>query len=160
MGWLSLRPMPVPTLLLRPGTDVTMVGEVTEDTTDMVATVATTDTPTDTDTVIWENGRLMPNPRLMLMPLLGIMVDTTVTPDTTVMDTVWDTDTDIPMPVLTATTILERGPLMPNPRLTLLPRPMPNPGTDTTVDTMAIPTEATTDMAVMAVMVDVTGGRL
>merc|ERR1719219_1348013 len=123
------------------------------------------DTPTDTDTVIWENGPLMPNlrlrpmphPRLMLMPLLGIMVDTTVTPDTTVMDTVWDTDTDIPMPVLMATTILERGLLMPNPRLTLLPRPMPNPGTDTTVDTMAIPTEATdTDMAVMAVMVDVT----
>merc|ERR1719412_2071887 len=57
----------------------------------------TTDTPTDTDTVTWENALLMPNPklmpklplRLMPMPLPGIMVATMDTPTDT--DTVWDT---------------------------------------------------------------------
>merc|ERR1712109_189620 len=59
----------------------------------------TTDTPTDMDTVTWENDLLMPNLklmlklplRLMLMPLPGIMVATMDTPtdtDTTVWDTV------------------------------------------------------------------------
>merc|ERR1712080_132178 len=51
------------------------------------------DTPTDTDTVTWENVPLMPNPKLMLplmlMPLPGIMVATMDTPTDT--DTVWDT---------------------------------------------------------------------
>merc|ERR1711881_24242 len=75
----------------------------------------TTDTPTDTDTVTWENALLMPNLklmlklplRLMLIPLPGIMVVTMDTPDTDT--TVWDTDvtmadtTDIVMDTDTVT---------------------------------------------------------
>merc|ERR1712053_69263 len=90
MGWLSLRPNPVPMLHLKPGMDITMEGE------------DTTDTPTDTDTTE-ENALLMPNPKLLpklplrLMPILlpGIMVVTMDTPtdtDTMVWDTVDTTD--------------------------------------------------------------------
>merc|ERR1711890_227779 len=73
--WLSLRPNPVPMLHLRPGTDITMVvgQDIMEDTGDTMDGADTTDTPTDTDTVTWENVPLMPNPKL-LMPLPGIMV--------------------------------------------------------------------------------------
>merc|ERR1711890_189652 len=87
--WLSLRPNPVPMLHLRPGTDITMVvgQDIMEDTGDTMDGADTTDTPTDTDTVTWEN--------VPLMPLPGIMVATMDTPtdtDTTVWDTVDTTD--------------------------------------------------------------------
>merc|ERR1712036_187941 len=98
----------------------------------------------DTDTT-WARGPLMPNPNLPPLPTPMLMPKPL--PGTDIMDIlIMDTmvDTDIPMPVLMATTSLERGLLTPNPRLMLLPMPMPNPGTDTTVDTMVIPTEATT----------------
>merc|ERR1712119_118867 len=98
---------------------------------------------TDTDTAdISARGPLMPNPRPM-PPLMPGMA-TTATPDTTVMavdTTVWDTPavitvmvdtTDTPT-VMVATDISARGPLMPNPKLMLMPAPMP--------------TMATTDMA-------------
>merc|ERR1712048_612364 len=88
MGWLSLRPNPLPTLHLRPGMDITMVGQdITEDTEDTMDTEDTTDTPTDTTE---ENALLMPNPKLMPMPLPGIMVATMDTPTDT-DTTVWDT---------------------------------------------------------------------
>merc|ERR1712111_194169 len=115
----------------------------------------TTDTPTDTDTVISERGPLMPNlklkpnPKPMLKPLLMLGTDTTDTPDTTDTDiedtTVWvDTmvdTTDTPtMPMDTVTS--ERDLLMPNPKL----KPVPKPITDVTmVDITVIPTGATMD---------------
>merc|ERR1719270_902919 len=100
------------------------------------------DTPTDTDTVTWENAPLMLNPKpklpLKLMPLL--MLGTDITDTHMLMDmvvTMADT-TD------TLTVTSERDLLMlnlkPNPKL------MPPPGTDTTVDTTVIPTD--TDMLV------------
>merc|ERR1711890_28326 len=54
--WLSLRPNPVPMLHLRPGTDITMVvgQDIMEDTGDTMDGAATTDTPTDTDTTVWD----------------------------------------------------------------------------------------------------------
>merc|ERR1719382_2315678 len=121
------------------------------------------------DTDISARGPLMPNPRLMLhlrlMPLLML------TTDTMAVDTVMDMDldtavttvdtTDTPMPVMDTVTSA-RGPLMPNPRLMLLPLLMLT--TDTTaVDTvMAVTMVDTTDTpmpvdTVMAVtMVDTT----
>merc|ERR1712241_1219951 len=106
------------------------------------------------------NLLLLLKPNLRLMPLLMPGTDTTDIPDTT--DTVpTDTDmvldttdtvgvdiTDTPTPGLTVITTLERGLLMPNPRL------RPNPGiTAVGVDTMAIPMLTgditDTDMAVV-----------
>merc|ERR1711899_290192 len=97
-----------------------------------------TDTPTDTDTVTWENALLMPNLRLMPMPLPGIMVDTTDTPtdtDTTVWDTVDTTD----ILTTTDTVTLENALLMLNLKLRPHLRLRPLPGMDTMVDTMVIP---------------------
>merc|ERR1712045_663372 len=83
------------------------------------------------------NPKLMPNPRPMptLMPTMA----TTATPDTTVMavdTTVWDTPTVIT--VMVATDISARGPLMPNPKLMLMPAPMPGMATTDTVDTPTV----------------------
>merc|ERR1712111_116331 len=113
----------------------------------------TTDTPTDTDTVISERGPLMPNlklkpnPKPMPKPPLMLGTDTTDTPDITDTDTedttVWvdtmvDTMDTPTMPMDTVT--LERDLLMPN--LKLIPRPI----TDVTmVDITVIPTGATMD---------------
>merc|ERR1712102_184972 len=104
----------------------------------------TTDTPTDTDTVTWENALLMLNPKpklpLKLMPLL--MLGTDIKDTQMLMDmavTMVDT-TDTP------TVTSERDLLMLNPKLNPKPMLMPPPGTDTTVDTMVIPTD--TDMLV------------
>merc|ERR1739842_181865 len=99
----------------------------------------------DTDTAdISARGPLMPG------------MATTAPPDTTVMavdTTVWDTPavitvmvdtTDTPT-VMVATDISARGPLMPNPKLMLMPAPMPGMATtdmataDTT-DTVDTPT--------------------
>merc|ERR1712111_299404 len=118
----------------------------------------TTDTPTDTDTVISERGPLMPNlklkpnPKPMPKPLLMLGTDTMDTPDTTDTDiedtTVWvDTmvdTTDTPtMPMDTVTS--ERDLLMPN----LKPKLLPKPITDVImVDITVIPTGATMDTAV------------
>merc|ERR1712242_688891 len=135
------------------------MGDVDTDTVD-TDTVDTTVTPTgvtDTDTT-WARGPLMPSPRLMLKPLSCtpatldmdtdtvlvpivdmVLVDTTAMPDT---DTVLvPTDTvDTLMPPITVTT-WARGPLMPNPRLMLMP--LLTHGTDTTdVDTDTVDTEA------------------
>merc|ERR1711899_648768 len=123
--------------------------------------VDTTDTPTvmvvATDTSA--RGPLMPNPKLKLMPnprprppLMPTMA-TTATPhttvDTTVVDSMVDTlavitvmvdTTDTPTLTDTATDISARGPLMPNPKLMLMPAPMPG--------------MATTDMATVDTMVD------
>merc|ERR1719219_2779588 len=125
--------------------------------------VDTTDTPTvmvATDTSA--RGPLMPNPKLKLMPnprpmppLMPTMA-TTATPhttvDTTVLDTMVDTLAVITVmvdttdtPTDTATGISARGPLMPNPKLMLMPAPMPGMATtdmataDTT-DTVDTPT--------------------
>merc|ERR1712088_885832 len=87
--------------------------------------VDTTDTPvlTDTDTTL-ARGLLMPHPKPMLMPL-STTVDTMDTPVLTDMvcttvDTMVDT-TDTPTATDTDTVTLARGPLMPNPKLMLMP---------------------------------------
>merc|ERR1719238_2211278 len=125
----------------------------------MVDTTVTPIGVTDTDTT-WARGPLMPNPRLMLKPLSCtpatldmdtdtvlvpivdmVLVDTTAMPDT---DTVLaPTDTvDTLMPPITVTT-WARGPLMPNPRLMLMP--LLTHGTDTTdVDTDTADTDTVT----------------
>merc|ERR1712149_7719 len=82
---------------------------------------------------------------------------TTATPDTTavmVLDTMVDTLAVITVmvdttdtPTVTATDTSARGPLMPNPKLMLMPAPMP--GMATTVDTTD-----TTDTPAPTVMVD------
>merc|ERR1712107_278636 len=116
----------------------------------------TTDTPTDTDTVISERGPLMPNlkqkpnPKPMLKPPLMLGTDTTDTPDITDTDTA-DTPT---MPMDTVTS--ERDLLMPNPKLK--PKLIPRPITDVTmVDITVIPTGATMDTDTD---VDTTGDKL
>merc|ERR1712156_285888 len=117
LSWQNLRPKPVLTLALKPGTDVTtVIPDTTEDTTDMVDT---TDTPTDMDmdTVTWENAPLMPNPPLLLN--LKLMLNPKLGTDITMVDI-----TDIPtitdtMDILMDTTILERDPLTLNPKLPL-----------------------------------------
>merc|ERR1719369_316692 len=72
------------------------------------------DTPTDTDTVTWENALLIPNLKLMpkvplrLMPLPGIMLVTMDTP--TDMDTtVWDTVDTMDIPTDTDTVTGDKG---------------------------------------------------
>merc|ERR1712126_669399 len=99
----------------------------------------TTDTPTDADTVTWENALLMLNPKpklpLKLMPLLMLTTDITDTHMLTDMAVTMVDTTDTP------TVTSERDLLMLNPKL------MPLPGTDTTVDTTVIPTD--TDMLVL-----------
>merc|ERR1711890_128267 len=106
--------------------------------------VDTTDTPTVMATDTSARGPLMPNPKPM-PPLMPGMA-TTATPDTTVMavdTTVWDTPAG--PTVMVATDISARGPLMPNPKLMLMPAPMPGMATtdmataDTT-DTVDTPT--------------------
>merc|ERR1739838_443775 len=113
----------------------------------------TTDTPTDTDTVTWENAPLMLNPKpklpLKLMPLL--MLTTDITDTHMLMDmavTMVDT-TDTP------TVTLERDLLMLNPKL------KPLPGTDIMVDTTVIlMQDIDTDMLVPTDTMAVTGGKL
>merc|ERR1711997_1392257 len=118
--------------------------------------------------VISARGPLMPNPRLMLMPLLML------TTDTTAVDTVTDTDsdmldtvdttvdtTDTPDMLMVDTVTSARGPLMPSPRLMLMPPLMLT--TDTTamdtvmtvtmVDTTDIPMPVDTDTVVTDTMV-------
>merc|ERR1712038_1696344 len=110
--------------------------------------VDTTAVDTDTDTAdISARGPPMPKP-----PLMPGMA-TTATPDTTGMagdTTVWDTPavitvmvdtTDTPT-VMVATDISARGPLMPNPKLMLMPAPMPGMATTdmATADTVDTPT--------------------
>merc|ERR1711997_143020 len=140
--------------LLTHGTDTTDVDTDTVDT-DTVDTTALDTEVTDTDTT-WARGPLMPNPRLMLKPLSctpatldmdtdTVLVDTTAMPDT---DTVLvPTDTvDTLMPPTTVTT-WARGPLMPNPRLMLMP--LLTHGTDTTdVDTDTVDTDTVDTTAV------------
>merc|ERR1712025_1305978 len=143
--------------LLTHGTDTMAVDTVMDMDSDIEDTmVDTTVTPTgvtDSDTT-WARGPLMPNPRLMpkplsctpatldtdtdtvLVPIVDMVLDTTAMPDT---DTVLvPTDTvDTLMPPTTVTT-WARGPLMPNPRLMLMP--LLTHGTDTTaVDTTVTP---------------------
>merc|ERR1719270_1615279 len=114
------------------------------------------DTPTDTDTVTWENALLMLNPKpklpLKLMPLL--MLTTDITDTHMLMDmvvTMVDT-TDTP------TVTLERDLPMLNLKLKPNLKLMLPPGTDTTVDTTVIPTD--TDMLVPMDTMAVTGGKL
>merc|ERR1719219_2960818 len=122
--------------------------------------VDTTDTPTvmvATDTSA--RGPLMPNPKLKLMPnprpmppLMPTMA-TTATPDTTVvmvLDTMVDTLAVITVmvdttdtPTVMATDISARGPLMPNPKLMLMPALMP---TMATTDMATADTTDTVDM--------------
>merc|ERR1712156_1194644 len=111
--------------------------------------MGTTVTPTDTDTVTWENAPLMLNPKpmlpLKLMPLLMLTTDIT--------------DTHMPMDMaVTMVDTTERDLLMLNPKLKPNPKLMPPPGTDTTVDTTVIPTD--TDMLVPTDTMAVTGGKL
>merc|ERR1712223_19617 len=142
----SLRPNPRLTPIPKPGTDITTVvgQDITEDGED------TTDTPTDTDTVTWENALLMLNPKpmlpLKLMPLLMLITDITDTHMLMDMAVTMVDTTDTP------TVTSERDLLMPNPKL------KPPPGTDTMVDTTVIPTD--TDMLVPTDTMAVTGGKL
>merc|ERR1711928_293071 len=127
--WLSLRPNPRLTPILKPGTDITTVvgQDITEDIEDTTDGADTTDTPTDTDTVTSENALLMLNLKpklpLKLMPLL--MLGTDITDTHMLMDmavTMVDT-TDTPTDTVTS----ERDLLMltpkqkPNPKLKPLP---------------------------------------
>merc|ERR1719479_404956 len=123
--------------------------------------VDTTDTPTVMATDTSARGPLMPNPKLMPnprpMPPLMPGMATTDPPDTTVMSvdtTVWDTPavitvmvdtTDTPTDMV-ATDISARGPLMPNPKLMLMPAPMP-----TTVDTPTVMVDTMVDTGVKLV---------
>merc|ERR1719189_2923149 len=109
----------------------------------MVDTVTPTEV-TDTDTT-WARGPLMPNPRLMLKPLSCtpatldtdtdtvlvpidtvlvpivdmVLVDTTAMPDTDTVLAPTDTVDTLMLPITVTT--WARGPLMPNPRLMLMP---------------------------------------
>merc|ERR1712111_239495 len=106
------------------------------------------------DTVILARGLLMPNPKLKLMPMpLTTMVDTMAIPtdtDMVLVDTMVDTMV-VPTDTVSDTVTLARDPLMPNPKLMLLPMPtMVTTDTDTdtdtvwdTVDTMAVLTVTT-----------------
>merc|ERR1711944_361255 len=104
--------------------------------------VDTTDTPTVMATDTSARGPLMPNPKLMPnprpMPPLMPGMATTATPDTAVMavDTMVDTPAVITVmvdttdtPTVMATDISARGPLMPNPKLMLMPALMPTMAT-------------------------------
>merc|ERR1712032_918981 len=82
----------------------------------------------------------MPSPRLMPIPT----TDTTVLA-TTILATVLDTDTDA---VSATTDTTARGPLMLSPPLSLGPRLMPIPTTDTTATDTVLDT--TTDTLVLA----------
>merc|ERR1711928_140200 len=159
--WLSLRPNPRLTPILKPGTDITTVvgQDITEDGEDITDGADTTDTPTDTDTVTWENAPLMLNPKpklpLKLMPLL--MLTTDITDTHMLMDmavTMVDT-TDTP------TVTSERDLLMLSPKLKPNPKLKPLPGTDIMVDTMVIlMLDTDTDMLVPTDTMAVTGGKL
>merc|ERR1712156_1102443 len=141
-----------------PGTDITMVvgQDITEGGEDTADVADTTDTPTDTDTVTWENAPLMLNPKpklpLKLMPLLMLIMDITDTHMLMDMAVTMVDTTDTP------TVTSERDLLMLNPKLKPNPKLMPPPGTDTTVDTTVIPTD--TDMLVPTDTMAVTGGKL
>merc|ERR1711997_778816 len=148
-----------------------MATTATPDTTDMAVDtmVDTTDTPTVMATDISARGPLMPNPKLMPnprpMPPLMPGMATTDTPDTTVMavDTMVDTPavitvmvdtTDTPTPVMVATDISARGPLMPNPKLMLMLMPAPMPGMATTDMATADTTDTVDTPTVMVDTVD------
>merc|ERR1719414_1719286 len=117
------------------------------------------DTPTDTDTVTWENAPLMLNPKpklpLKLMPLL--MLTTDITDTHMLMDmavTMVDT-TDTPTVTLERDLLMLNPKLKPNPKLKLLP------GTDIMVDTTVIlMQDIDTDMLVPTDTMAVTGGKL
>merc|ERR1711981_1466584 len=91
--------------------------------------------------------KLMPNPRPMppLMPTMATTATPHTTVDTLAVITVMVDTTDTPTLTDTATDISARGPLMPNPKLMLMPAPMPGMATtdmataDTT-DTVDTPT--------------------
>merc|ERR1739842_253655 len=107
-------------LPLMPTMATTATPDTTVDTVDTM--VDTTVVDTDTDTAdISARGPLMPNPKLMPnprpMPPLMPGMATTATPDTTVMAV----DTTVFPTVMVATDISARGPLMPNPKLMLMP---------------------------------------
>merc|ERR1712080_155787 len=93
MPKLPLRLMPMPL----PGIMVATMDTPTDTDTTVWDTVDTTDILTTTDTVTSENALLMPNPKLMphprLRPLPGMdtMVDTTVIPTGAITDTDADT---------------------------------------------------------------------
>merc|ERR1712156_5548 len=146
--WLSLRPNPRLTPIPKPGTDITTVvgQDITEDGEDTTDGADTTGTPTDTDTVTWENAPLMLNPKpmlpLKLMPLLMLITDITDTHMLMDMAATMVDTTDTP------TVTSERD----------LLKLIPPPGTDTTVDTTVIPTD--TDMLVPTDTMAVTGGKL
>merc|ERR1739844_764410 len=154
LPWLlqpqSLSPLLLlnPTLMLIPGTATDTVATDGAATTDLMATMATT-----------ERGRQTPSQR-PLLPLtltLTLMPGTgTMATDTVDMDTVATTG---PMATMATT---ERGQQMPSlsPLLLLSPRLMLIPGTDTdTVATVTGDTVATTAHMDMGVTGEVTGAK-
>merc|ERR1712018_413405 len=148
MGWLSLRPMPMPLLTL--GMDTTVILPTMVDTVD-----TTVDSMVIVDTMATDTGRgllmLKPMPNLLLMLLLMPGMATTVIPTDTTVDTTVDTVDTTATPPTAMPTITERGLLMPMPNLLLMLLLMP--GTDTTV----IPD--TTDTVIMD-MVVITAGLM
>merc|ERR1712083_506620 len=130
--------------LLTHGTDTMAVDTDIVDT-DMVDTTVTPTGVTDTDTT-WARGPLMPNPRLMLKPLSCTPATLDTDTDTVLVPIVDMVLVDTLMPPTTVTT-WARGPLMPNPRLMLMP--LLTHGTDTTdVDTDTVDTDTVDTTAV------------
>merc|ERR1712018_1046353 len=138
MGWLSLRPMPMPLLTL--GMDTTVILPTMVDTVD-----TTVDSMVIVDTMATDTGR-----GLLMLQLMPGMATTVIPTDTTV-DTTVDTVDTTATPPTAMPTITERGLLMPMPNLLLMLLLMP--GTDTTV----IPD--TTDTVIMD-MVVITAGLM
>merc|ERR1712242_67770 len=111
-------------------------------------------------------GPLMPNPRLRLMPPLSLNPKPRLMPTTVMVITVIPHTTVDTTAILIATSA--SGPLMPNPRLRLMPTTamatdtsargplMPNPKLTTDTD-MAVPTDTTVDTTAV---VDTTGDKL
>merc|ERR1712161_137445 len=141
--------------------------------------MADTDTAVDTDTVdtvmavdtTEARGPLMPHPKLLLLPPLKPKPKLMPTVDTGMADTDTAVDTDTVDTVMAVDTTEARGPLMPHPKLLLLPplkpklMPTVDTGmvdTDTAVDTDTVDTVVTTAMdtdtvvdTVMAVDTDI-----
>merc|ERR1711935_1230487 len=124
--------------------------------------MADTDTAVDTDTVdtvmavdtTEARGPLMPHPKLMLLPPLKPKLMPTV--DTGMVDTDTAVDTDAVDTVMAVDTTEARGPLMPHPKLLLLPPLNPKlmlttDTADTAVDTV-VTTAMDTDTVVDTVM--------
>merc|ERR1712161_136518 len=88
----------------------------------------------------------MPHPKLLLLPPLKPKPKLMPTVDTGMADTDTAVDTDTVDTVMAVDTTEARGPLMPHPRLLLLPPLKPKPKLMPTVDTGMVDTDTAVDM--------------